>query len=212
MQLCSFYYLPFTNVRILDLALLPFKPNRSKRFERLVQPHLEPMYRFAYRLAGQQQDAEDLVQDVVVKLYNRLDELEAVEQLRPWLNRVLYRQFIDSVRRKGRRADVAISDIESSGETDLLDDQPADLPDIAEQLDFAKLGPALDRVMRTLSPDQRTLMLLYDVDGWSQEDISRVLDIPLGTVKSRVHRCRASLRKKLQASPELLGAIGRVTE
>ena len=60
-----------------------------------MQPHLEAMYRFAYRLAGQQQDAEDLVQDVVLKLYPRLSELESVEQLRPWLNRVLYRHFID---------------------------------------------------------------------------------------------------------------------
>lgn len=170
------------------------------------------MYRFAFRLTGQQQDAEDLVQDVVVKLYNRLDELEAVDQLRPWLNRVLYRQFIDSVRRKGRRADWAISELARSGESDLLDDQPADLPDITDQLDLAKLRPVLDCLMRSLSPDQRTLMLLYDVDGWSQEEISRVLDIPLGTVKSRVYRCRASLRKKLQESPELLDAIGRVTE
>ncbi|WP_263641515.1 RNA polymerase sigma factor [Marinobacter confluentis] len=175
-----------------------------------MQPHLEPMYRFAFRLAGQQQDAEDLVQDVVVKLYTRLDELEAVEQLRPWLNRVLYRQFIDSVRRKGRRADVAITEFEPSGDTKLLDDQPAELPDIAEQLDLAKLGPALDRVMRTLTPDQRTLILLYDVDGWSQEDVAIVLDIPLGTVKSRIHRCRARLRKKLQESPELFPDSRRV--
>ncbi len=138
------------------------------------------MYRFAFRLTGQQQDAEDLVQDVVVKLYHRLEELEAVDQLRPWLNRVLYRQFIDSVRRRGRRADWVISDIAPAGESDLLDNQPADLPDITEQLDFAKLRPVLDRLMRTLSPDQRTLILLYDVDGWSQEEISRVLDIPLG--------------------------------
>ena len=64
------------------MAIFPFKPSKSRRFDALVRPHLDAMYRFAYRLAGQQQDAEDLVQDVVVKLFPKLDELESVDQLR----------------------------------------------------------------------------------------------------------------------------------
>jgi len=77
-------------------------------------------------------------------------------------------------------------------------------------LDSARLGAALDQALSSLSPDQRTLMLLYDVDGWSQEDVAIVLDVPLGTVKSRIHRCRATLRKKLQDTPELSQDSGRV--
>ncbi len=192
------------------MALLTFKASHKQRFERLIEPHLEAMYRFAFRLTTQQLDAEDLVQDVVVKLYPRLEELEAVEQLRPWLNRVLYRQFIDSLRRKGRQADRPVTELEEVGDNHWLDAQSADLPDITEQLDSEKLGPALSAVLQEMTPDQRTLMLLYDVDGWSQEDISRVLDIPLGTVKSRVHRCRATLRKKLLEHPELFSDYGRV--
>jgi len=195
------------------LALLPFKPSRSKRFETLVQPHLEAMYRFAFRLAGQQQDAEDLVQDVVVKLYPRLGELESVEQLRPWLNRVLYRHFIDQVRRKGRRGEVTVSDaVDEERQMGFLDSHAIDAPDVTEQISADRLGPVLDVVLRTLSPDQRTLMLLHDVDGWSQEDIAQVLEVPVGTVKSRVHRCRAALKKKLQAHPELFQGAGRVEE
>lgn len=213
MKLCSTFNRSLTSARAPDLALLPFKPSRSKRFEKLVQPHLEAMYRFAFRLSGQQHDAEDLVQDVVVKLYPRLDELEEVEQLRPWLNRVLYRHFIDQVRRKGRRADVPVSDVtELEHQDDFLDSYASDLPDFAEQIDSARLGPVLDIIMQTMTPDQRTLMLLYDVDGWSQEDIARVLDVPVGTVKSRVHRCRAAFRKKLQDYPELFPQARRVKE
>ncbi|MFN2360007.1 MAG: RNA polymerase sigma factor [Marinobacter sp.] len=193
------------------MALLPFKPSRSKRFEKLVQPHLEAMYRFAFRLAGQQQDAEDLVQDVVVKLYPRLEELEGVEQLRPWLNRVLYRHFIDQVRRRGRRADRPVSDVaKPDQQATFLDSYAADVPELAEQISAERLKPVMDSVIQELSPDMRTLMLLHDVDGWSQEDIARVLDIPVGTVKSRVHRCRASLRKKLLERPELFQQAGRV--
>ncbi len=195
------------------MALLPFKLSRSKRFERLVQPHLEAMYRFAFRLAGQQQDAEDLVQDVVVKLYPRLEELEGIEQLRPWLNRVLYRHFIDQVRRKGRRADRPVSDVaEPEQQATFLDSYAADMPELTEQISAGRLKPIMDSVIQELSPDMRTLMLLHDVDGWSQEDIARVLEIPVGTVKSRVHRCRASLREKLLERPELFPQAGRVEQ
>ncbi|KPP99203.1 RNA polymerase sigma factor [Marinobacter sp. HL-58] len=195
------------------MALLPFRPSRSKRFEKLVQPHLEAMYRFAFRLAGQQQDAEDLVQDVVVKLYPRLEELEGIEQLRPWLNRVLYRHFIDQVRRRGRRADRPVSDVaEPDQQATFLDSYAADVPELAEQISAGRLKPVMDSVIQELDPDMRTLMLLHDVDGWSQEDIARVLEIPVGTVKSRVHRCRASLKKKLLERPELFQQAGRVEQ
>ncbi|AOY90272.1 RNA polymerase subunit sigma-24 [Marinobacter salinus] len=171
------------------------------------------MYRFAYRLAGQQQDAEDLVQDVVVKLYPRLDELEAVDRLRPWLNRVLYRQFIDQVRRKGRQGDRPLSELVApDSHADWLDSLESDNAGPEIQLEQARLRPALDRVLATLAPDQRALLLLHDVDGWRQEDIAAVLDIPLGTVKSRLHRCRAGLRKKLQRELEPIPRGGRVGE
>jgi RNA polymerase sigma-70 factor (ECF subfamily) len=170
------------------------------------------MYRFAFRLAGQQQDAEDLVQDVVVKLYPRLEELESVEQLRPWLNRVLYRQFIDSVRRRGRQADTPLSGFESPEMENLIDSQHADLPDLTEQLDSSRLSAVLDRALSSLSPDQRTLLLLCDADGWNQEDVATVLDVPLGTVKSRLFRCRAALRKELQDCSELSFANARVDQ
>ncbi|NMT63334.1 RNA polymerase sigma factor [Marinobacter orientalis] len=196
------------------MALIPFRrPARPSRFEKLVQPHLEAMYRFAFRLAGQQQDAEDLVQDVVVKLYPRLEELEAIEQLRPWLNRVLYRHFIDQVRRRGRRADRPVSDVvEPEQQATFLDSYAADVPELTEQISAERLKPVMDSVIRELSPDMRALMLLHDVDGWSQEDIARVLEIPVGTVKSRVHRCRASLKKKLLERPELFQQAGRVEQ
>lgn len=195
------------------MALLPFRPSRSQRFEKLVQPHLQALYRFAFRLAGQQQDAEDLVQDVVVKLYPRLDELESVDQLRPWLNRVLYRHFIDQVRRKGRQSDRPLSEVvDSLSQSAYLDSFASEDAGPEEMVDISRIGPALDQVMATLAPDQRALIMLHDVDGWRQEDIAEVLDIPLGTVKSRLHRCRAALREKLQRELEPFSDTGRVKE
>jgi|TARA_R110000851_G_scaffold210876_2_gene363422 RNA polymerase sigma factor (sigma-70 family) len=196
------------------LALIPFRrAAKPARFEQLVQPNLEAMYRFAFRLSGQQHDAEDLVQDVVVKLYPRLEELEGIEQLRPWLNRVLYRHFIDQVRRKGRRADRPVSDVvEPDQQASFLDSYASDVPELSEQISAERLKPVMDSVIQELSPELRTLMLLHDVDGWSQEEIACVLEIPVGTVKSRVHRCRASLKKKLLERPELFQQAGRVEQ
>lgn len=179
----------------------------------LVQPHLDAMYRFAFRLAGQQQDAEDLVQDVVIKLYPRLEELETVEQLRPWLNRVLYRQFVDQVRRKNRRGDRPLTElVGTESQADWLDSLESDGMGPDMHLERGRLRPVLDRVLATLTPDQRTLLLLHDVDGWRQDDIAEVLEIPVGTVKSRLHRCRAALRRKLQHELEPNAPADRVGE
>ena len=192
------------------MAILPFRPSAQKRFQRMVQPHLQAMHGFAWRLTGNSQDAEDLVQDVVVKLYPRLDELESVDQLRPWLNRVLYRQFIDGLRKKSRQADQPVSDLmDADSQSDWLDSLEADdhSPELA--LRQAQLGPILDKALARLSPDQRTLLLLHDVDGWRQEDVAEVLGVPVGTVKSRLHRCRANLRKFLQECMEPEPGSGR---
>lgn len=195
------------------MALFPFRPSRSKRFEKLLQPHLQALYRFAFRLTGQQQDAEDLVQDVVLKLYPRLDELEVIEQLRPWLNRVLYRHFIDDVRRKGRQTVRPLSEVvESEHQSSFIDSFASEDIGPEAHLEARRVGPALDKVLAALDPDQRTLIMLHDVDGWRQEDIAEILDIPVGTVKSRLHRCRAALRTKLRKELEPFSGIRRVEE
>ncbi|WP_303290364.1 RNA polymerase sigma factor [Marinobacter sp. SS5-14b] len=175
-----------------------------------MQPHLKVMHAFAYRLTGSHQDAEDLVQDVVVKLYPKLDELESVEQLRPWLNRVLYRQFIDSVRKKNRQADRPVSDLMAAdSQSEWLDTLESDSQSPELELNQTRLGPMLDKALAQLSPDQRTLLLLHDVDGWRQEDVAEVLGVPVGTVKSRLHRCRANLRNFLQECMEPEPGSGR---
>jgi RNA polymerase sigma factor (sigma-70 family) len=187
----------------VSLAILPFRQSPKKRFQKLVQPYLGGLYAFAWRLTGNREDAEDLVQDLVAKLYPRLAELEAVEQLRPWLNRVLYRQFVDSVRRKGRQADRPFSDFaEADSPSDWVDSLESDDGPPEWIVDRERIGPLLDRAMAQLSPDQRTLLLLHDVDGWRQDDLARVLGIAVGTVKSRLHRSRATLKQTLEQMME----------
>lgn len=190
------------------MALIPFRRSRARQFEDCVQPHLGAMYRFAYRLTGQRDDAEDLVQDVLTKVFPRVEELLAVDQPGPWLNRVLYRHFIDLTRKYARQADRPASSIMSEEVSrDFLDSLVDRGVEPDRHLDSEQLRQAMDRALADLSPDQRSLLLLHDVDGWRQEDIAEVLGIAVGTVKSRLHRCRAGLKEKIgeELEPFLAG-------
>ena len=79
------------------------RPHDVPSFEELLAPHLRKLYRLAYRFTGQVADAEDLLQDVLVKLYERRDELSSIEDLGPWSSRVLYNRFVDKQRQYARR-------------------------------------------------------------------------------------------------------------
>lgn len=187
----------------VHLALLSFRQSKSKRFESLVSPHLRALHGFAYRLTGSQHDAEDLVQDVITKLVPKVDELERVDELRPWLHRVTYRQFVDNIRKRpiGRETSASTLD-RADQQTPFLDTLPGAAPDPVTHTEDGQQAAVLRRLIGELKPDQRTLLLMHDSEGWRLEEISEVLDIPLGTVKSRLHRVRALLRTKLQEEME----------
>lgn len=180
-----------------------FSRSQAKQFDRLVQPHLDGLFRFAWRLTGNRQDAEDLVQDVMVKLYPRTPELAEVSDLRPWLNRVLYRQFVDQTRRDKRRPDQPLSDhMEGDEHSAFMDRQSsAGIGPLAD-MEQNRAGKLVDEALRELAPDTRALLVMHDVEGWRQEDIARVLEVAPGTVKSRLHRCRQALRKRLEQKME----------
>jgi RNA polymerase sigma factor (sigma-70 family) len=184
---------------------------RAADFESLMRPHLRHLYQTAYRFTGSQADAEDLVQEVLVKLYSRVDELRTVEQLRPWLTRVLYRQFVDEWRRRGRSGEQVEPRHDYDGaeaSLDPMDRLPSETPgpeqEAERRLDLARLEMALSK----LNPDQRALVVLHDMEGNTLEELSPVLDCPLGTLKSRLHRARNRLRLELGMEPS--GALDRV--
>lgn len=185
------------------MSLLPFRSSPSKRFDRLILPYMRGMYNFAFRLTGQQQDAEDLVQDVIVKLYPRLEELENVQQPQPWLNRVLYRHFVDLTRKQSSHREINASTlVAADSQNAFMESLGEASPDASAGIDQTRIDNTVKRLLNSLPPDQRTLLLLHDADGWRQEDIAMVLDVPVGTIKSRLHRCRAFMRERLKKQLE----------
>ncbi|WP_237059227.1 RNA polymerase sigma factor [Microbulbifer sediminum] len=165
--------------------------SREDRFVSLVSPHLRRMYRMAYRWTMNAHEAEDLVQDVLVRLVPRVAELEAVERLGPWLVRVLYRRYVDLYRRRCASPIDANLSLESD---DLERRAPARGND-----DFrrAELQRALQRALWALDEEWRDIVLLHDVEGYTAIEVADILQLNVGTVKSRLHRARAKLKKSL---------------
>lgn len=195
--------------RVHAMAIIKLRSlwqSEHKQFEELLQPHLHQLYKLAYRFTGQRADAEDLVQDVVLKLYPRLQEIQKIEQLAPWLARVLYRHFVDRVRSKQRSPLHLVDEDES-----ILDEHKNEIPNPAENVEAALLQNRLQEALNQLNEDQRALMILHDVEGYTLNEIHTMHDVSIGTLKSRLNRARSRLRELLK-NMEPFGDIKRVND
>jgi RNA polymerase sigma-70 factor (ECF subfamily) len=159
-------------------------------WEEVVQEHSARVYRLAYRLTGNRHDAEDLTQEVFVRVFRSLSSYTP-GTFEGWLHRITTNLFLDQVRRKQRiRFDALPEDA-----SDRLPGQ-ADLgPERAWEHNH--LDHDVQAALDTLPPDFRAAVVLCDIEGLSYEEIAATLDIKLGTVRSRIHRGRAQLREAL---------------
>jgi RNA polymerase sigma-70 factor (ECF subfamily) len=166
-------------------------------FDALLAPHLRKLYRLAYRLTGSVADAEDLLQDVLVKLYERRAELPQIEALGPWAARVLHNQFLDRARYYARRRFVSIGAAESERAQIEAVVGFARSPDAEVQmaLDITALNSAVAK----LSLEHRTVLLMHDAEGYQLHEIQEITGVAIGTLKSRLHRARARLRELLES-------------
>jgi RNA polymerase sigma-70 factor (ECF subfamily) len=172
----------------------------AAEFERLLRPHVPALYRSAYRWTGAVDRAEDLVQQLLMRLFPRLAELRALEQVRPWALRVMYRIFVDDLRRM-RASPVQFGadaiDAELAGVHDEAwfdpGPQPADL--VEQQLTQERLLRAWEQ----LGEEHRAVLSMHDIEDYTLPELAQIMDIPLGTLKSRLHRARARLRELLVA-------------
>lgn len=171
--------------------------NHQHTFEKRVRPHFDRLYRLAWRLTGQKAEAEDLFQELLIKAYGKLDDLVNIDEPGSWLSRMMYNLFIDERRRFARRRMHTVEEGEMAGDgiAGLAGtDSPAMNHERHEQ--FVKLDAALSE----LSDEHRLIVLLHDTEGYKLTEIQELIGIPVGTVKSRLHRARARLREILTKS------------
>ena len=158
-------------------------------WEEIVRTHSARVYRLAYRLTGNQHDAEDLTQEVFVRVFRSLSSYTP-GTFEGWLHRITTNLFLDGARRRQRIR------FEGLGE------------DVAQRLPGTELSPAqawderhldgdIQAALQALPPDYRAAVVLCDIEGFSYEEIAATMGVKLGTVRSRIHRGRAQLRAAL---------------
>ncbi len=158
-------------------------------WEEVVEAHSAKVYRLAYRLTGNRQDAEDLTQEVFVRVFRSLANFQP-GTLDGWLHRITTNLFLDQARRRSR--------IRFDGMTEETQSRlPSNGPGPERSFEFNNLDVDIARALEELPPDFRAAVVLCDLEGLSYDEVARVLDVKLGTVRSRIHRGRAMLKEKL---------------
>lgn len=170
-----------------------FKSQKSsqEQFQLLVAPYMELMYGQAYKYTGSAHAAEDLLQDLLLELYQKQDKLAKVENPKAWLMRCLYNRFVDSYRKK--KAQPGFDDIHDEQTSNRLAHR--DCPETSYYHEQIVEG------LELLSTEQRAVIGLHDLEGHTLAEISEALSMPVGTLKSHLHRGRKKLKEKLKLQP-----------
>lgn len=159
----------------------------------LVAEHADSVYRLAFRLSGNQHDAEDLTQETFMRVFRNLKSYRP-GTFEGWLHRITTNLFLDMVRHRSKiRMEELPEDYERVPGTSLTPEQV---------YTASTLDPALQRSLDELGPDFRVAVVLCDVVGMSYEEIAETLGVKMGTVRSRIHRGRLQLRRSLEAQAE----------
>lgn len=177
------------------LSMLQGGTEAVQRFERIVRPHFEMLYRVAYRFTGSRPDAEDLVQELCVRAYRNIESLTDLDNPKTWLLCVLRRLFIDQTRRYDR---VNVSSLETAADGSLEQDAPGPL----ELADSALSVRRLANHWKKLGKEERSMLALHDIEGYSLAELSEMTGLKTGTIKSRLHRARVKLGRLLQSGGE----------
>jgi len=175
-----------TEAELLELA----KHGDRRAFDQLLAPQLPRLRNLVRRMVGDPQDTADLVQDVLLRAYTRIGAFRGESSLSTWLyaiaSRLCLNRLAGSERRLARHGEETL--------TRLPDGRPG--PDQA--LERGEIEEALHRAIGELAEERRIVVILRDVEGLAYEEIAEALELPVGTVRSRLHRARLDLKEKLE--------------
>ncbi len=180
------------------------EPKKQEIFNKEFLPHIRSMYNFGYRLTLNSDDAQDLVQDTYLKAYRFIDSFQEGTNAKAWLFRILKNSFINDYRKKSKEpSKVDYQDVETYYNSDDVDRQiTSDL-----RVDSLKdmIGDEISNALNSLDVDFRTVIILCDLEGFKYDEMAKILDIPIGTVRSRLHRARNLLKEKLVTYAKQMG-------
>jgi RNA polymerase sigma-70 factor, ECF subfamily len=187
------------------MAIATLRPARESQFRELMDASYKKVYNLAYKLSGDRHDAEDLTQEAFVRAYRGFGEYEGHRPFENWIFRIVTRLFLDLRRARKRRIQAVSLDapVNVDGADDTLQIQaPDEAPNPEQHLLSQSFSEDMERALATLKPDQRQIVVLADIEQVGYEDIAVMLNIPVGTVRSRLHRAHKRLREALSESPK----------
>jgi RNA polymerase sigma-70 factor (ECF subfamily) len=167
-------------------------------FEKAAMPFVDSLYNTAYRMTRNAEDAEDLVQETYLKAYKYYDKFKEGTNFKAWLFKILKNTFINSYRKKQLepvKSDFA--DIEETFETQVSDEVTNRTKDPEEELLEDVLDEDVQQALENLPDDYRMAVILADLEGFSYKEIAEILEVPLGTVMSRLYRGRKLLEEEM---------------
>jgi RNA polymerase sigma factor (sigma-70 family) len=161
------------------------KQQNQQAFEELVHRFKGQVYRQAYAMLHDRMEAEDIVQEAFVKMYYGLPKLESAYAFSTWLSRIVIHLCYDHLQKRKK---------DPSYMVEWLDQHHNSLTNHSELFEQMKFQLSLEEAMKQLSSEHRAVVVLRDIQGYSYDEIARILKVPMGTVKSRLHAARLTLR------------------
>ena len=169
-------------------------------FEQLIAEHESRMYAVALRMCGNREDAQDCLQEAMIRIYRAISSFKGQSSFATWAYRITMNSCLDELRRRKNRQATSLDALLDVGFS------PADEDNTPEHFSLAEERKrVLERAIGSLPEDMRSAVVLRDVQGMSYEQIADVLDTNVGTIKSRISRGRERLRQVLVKQPELFG-------
>ncbi len=173
------------------------KAERHRQFEQTMFPYSDMLYSYAYYLTSDADDAGDLLQETFLKAFRFLDKFEEGTNAKAWLYRIMRNTYINDYRRRKRQPDIVTYDEQISA-YQLVPQDYKTTNDLREKIEKETLNDEISNAISSLPEKFKSVIVLRDIEDLPYEEIAEALEIPIGTVRSRLHRARALLFAKLK--------------
>lgn len=184
---------PFDESKLIQLA----KTGSVAAFEQLVEAYDQKLYNMAYRMLGNREDARDMTQEAFLRAYRSLDGFREESSFSTWIFRIAKNACLDRIRKRSQVQAVSIDEPIQTEEGQVQRELPSDLGDPEEYAEQQELSAVVHSALQELTDEYRTAVVLRDLQGLSYNEIAEVMEVSLGTVKSRIYRGRQALKEVL---------------
>lgn len=186
-----------------DTRIEKAKAGDIRAFEELMEEHQKAIYNVAYRIVGNYDDASDVAQDAMIKIFKNLSYFEERSKFTTWMYRIVTNTALDFLKKNRRNKVISIDETISGEENDYGKQLASDEATPQELVEQDERKQAVLKALYKLTPEHRAVLVLRDINGLSYDEIANVLMCSEGTVKSRINRARKSLRETLLKEKEL---------